>query len=92
MKKPKRIPTFKTESGERKFWETHDSADYVDWSEAERARFRHQQTRCAVSVADQDVVGREGGIEKNVETYSLQAQPETRSSISFFLSKSCAHC
>jgi predicted DNA binding CopG/RHH family protein len=24
---------------ERRFWETHDSSDYVDWSKAERARF-----------------------------------------------------
>jgi len=39
MKKPKPIPILKTESEERKFWETHDSADYVDWSRAERARF-----------------------------------------------------
>ena len=35
MKKPKSIPTFKTESEERKFWETRDSAD---WSNAERVR------------------------------------------------------
>lgn len=32
----KRIPNFKTEAAERKFWETHDSADYVDWRKAER--------------------------------------------------------
>ncbi len=39
MIKPKPIPSFKTEAEERKFWETHDSADYIDWSKAERARF-----------------------------------------------------
>ena len=39
MGKPKTIPRFKTETEERKFWETHDSTDYVDWSKAERARF-----------------------------------------------------
>jgi predicted DNA binding CopG/RHH family protein len=39
MKKPKPIPILKTESEGRKFWETHDSADYVDWSKAERVRF-----------------------------------------------------
>ncbi len=38
MKKPKPIPTFKTEAEERKFWETHDTADYIDWSKAERVR------------------------------------------------------
>jgi hypothetical protein len=39
MKKLKSIPTFKTEADERKFWETHDSTDYLDWSKAERVRF-----------------------------------------------------
>jgi hypothetical protein len=39
MKKSKPVPAFKTEAEERKFWETHDSTDYIDWSKAERARF-----------------------------------------------------
>jgi predicted DNA binding CopG/RHH family protein len=39
MKKLKPIPTFKTEAQQRKFWETHDSADYVDLGKAERVRF-----------------------------------------------------
>ena len=38
-KKLKSIPRFTSEAGERRFWETHDSADYVDWAKAERARF-----------------------------------------------------
>lgn len=38
MAKLKPVPRFKTEAEERKFWETHDSTDYVDWSKAERAR------------------------------------------------------
>jgi predicted DNA binding CopG/RHH family protein len=38
MRKLKSIPAFKTEAEERKFWEMHDSADYVDWSKAERVR------------------------------------------------------
>lgn len=32
------IPRFKTEAEERRFWETHDSTDYVDWTKAERSR------------------------------------------------------
>jgi len=37
MRKPlKKIPTFKTEAEERKFWSSHDTADYIDWSKAER--------------------------------------------------------
>ncbi|MGC2810287.1 MAG: BrnA antitoxin family protein [Bradyrhizobium sp.] len=39
MSKLKSIPVFKTEAEERKFWETHDSTDYIDWSKAERVRF-----------------------------------------------------
>jgi predicted DNA binding CopG/RHH family protein len=27
------------EAEERKFWETHDSTDYVDWNTAQPARF-----------------------------------------------------
>jgi predicted DNA binding CopG/RHH family protein len=38
-KKLKSIPAFAGEAEERRFWETHDSTDYVDWSKAERARF-----------------------------------------------------
>ena len=36
--KLKPIPAFKTEAEKRKFWEMHDSADYIDWSKAERVR------------------------------------------------------
>jgi predicted DNA binding CopG/RHH family protein len=38
MSKSKPIPRFKSEAEERKFWETHDSTDYVDWNKAERVR------------------------------------------------------
>jgi hypothetical protein len=85
MKKPKTLPAFKTEADERKFWETHDSTDYIDWSKAERVRFPNLKPsttaisirlplglleqikiaankRDAISVADQDVVGGEGGV------------------------------
>jgi CopG antitoxin of type II toxin-antitoxin system len=39
MKKPKPIPAFKTEADERRFWESHGSADYIDRSKAVRVRF-----------------------------------------------------
>ena len=35
----KTIPKFKTEEAERKFWATHDSTEYVDWSKAKPAVF-----------------------------------------------------
>ena len=35
MNKPvKTPPTFSSEAGERAFWETHDSSEYLDWSKA----------------------------------------------------------
>ena len=35
----KKIPDFATEEDERRFWETHDSAEYVDWTQARRVTF-----------------------------------------------------
>ncbi len=37
QKKP--IPSFRSEQEEREFWETHDTADYVDWSKGRIVRF-----------------------------------------------------
>ena len=31
-------PSFDSEAEERRFWESHDSTDHVDWSRAERVR------------------------------------------------------
>ena len=39
MKPKKRIPKFRSEAEERRFWATHDSTDYLDWSKAERVMF-----------------------------------------------------
>ena len=36
MKKPlKSIPKFTNEDEERKFWEQHDSSEYIDWSKTQ---------------------------------------------------------
>jgi predicted DNA binding CopG/RHH family protein len=37
-RKRKPLPHFKSEAEERRFWETRDSAAYVDWTKAERVR------------------------------------------------------
>ena len=51
MKKPKPLPSFKTEAEERKFWETHDSTDYIDWSKAERVRLPNlKPSTAAISI------------------------------------------
>lgn len=36
MKNIKKIPRFKNEAEEKEFWEGRDSAEYIDWSKAER--------------------------------------------------------
>ena len=35
MSKKAKIPAFKNEDEERGFWASHDSTDYINWSEAE---------------------------------------------------------
>jgi predicted DNA binding CopG/RHH family protein len=37
-KKLKSIPKFRSEAEERRFWETRDSSNYIDWNKAERVR------------------------------------------------------
>ena len=37
--KLKKLPEFKNASEEAIFWQDHDSADYIDWSEAKEASF-----------------------------------------------------
>ncbi len=32
----KAVPKFSTEDAERKFWASHDSADYIDWRKGKR--------------------------------------------------------
>jgi predicted DNA binding CopG/RHH family protein len=35
----KKIPTFRNEAEEQKFWQENDSSDYLDWSDAEDVVF-----------------------------------------------------
>jgi len=50
-KKYKTVPHFPAEAEERKFWETHNSADYLDWSKASRARLPNlKPTTTAISL------------------------------------------
>jgi predicted DNA binding CopG/RHH family protein len=32
----KKLPQFKREADQRKFWELHDSVEYLDWAKAKR--------------------------------------------------------
>ena len=33
------IPAFRSEAAERRFWETHDTTEYVDWTKARFVTF-----------------------------------------------------
>jgi len=35
----KPVPKFRSEAAERRFWETHDTTTYMDWSQAQPGRF-----------------------------------------------------
>lgn len=37
-RKSKQAPKFASEAEERRYWESHDSSDQVDWTKAERVR------------------------------------------------------
>jgi predicted DNA binding CopG/RHH family protein len=39
MKNIKKIPEFKNEIEERKFWEQHDSTEFIDWNKAQKINF-----------------------------------------------------
>jgi predicted DNA binding CopG/RHH family protein len=39
MKRLKKLPKFKNEAEEAKFWNTHDSTEYLDWSKARHVIF-----------------------------------------------------
>ena len=58
-KKLKPIPHFHSEAEEREFWESHDSADYVDLSKAQRARFPNLKLSTSVNASAKP--RREGG-------------------------------
>jgi hypothetical protein len=45
MKDLQAIPKFKNEDEERAFWATHDSADFVDWSKAQKIAFPNLKTK-----------------------------------------------
>lgn len=50
-RKLKPHPRFASEAEERKFWETHDSADYLDWGKAQPVRLPNlKPTTTAISL------------------------------------------
>jgi len=56
-KKLKPIPHFHSEAEEREFWESHDSTEYVDWSNAQRARLPNLKLSTPISVSAKPSTG-----------------------------------
>ena len=52
MRKPlKTTPSFANEAEEKAFWNTHDSTNYLDWSQAKKARLPNfKPTTNAISI------------------------------------------
>lgn len=51
MKKPlKPVLKFRSHTAERKFWETHDTTQYLDWSQAQPARFPNLPSTKSISL------------------------------------------
>jgi predicted DNA binding CopG/RHH family protein len=47
----KPIPAFADEAAERRFWESHDSTEYLDWSKAQTVRMPNlKPTSTAISL------------------------------------------
>lgn len=58
MKPKKLIPSFKNEADERRFWNTHDSTEYIDWRKAERTVFPNLKTRAKTTPRGKAAVSR----------------------------------
>ena len=69
MKNLKKIPTFKTIEEEREFWKTHDSMDYIDWSEAKRAEFPSLEAYKLYKVAQ--AVEKESALNEEMEAWDV---------------------
>jgi len=41
MKRRKKIPKFRSEESERRFWAKHDSSEFIDWSAGVKRKFPH---------------------------------------------------
>jgi predicted DNA binding CopG/RHH family protein len=47
----KRVPEFRLENAERKFWAEHDSTEFIDWPAAQKRRFSNlKPSLCTISL------------------------------------------
>ncbi len=70
----KKIPKFKNEGEERKFWDTHSSVDYFDWSRAQNVIFPNlKPTSRSISIRLPEYIINQVKIEANKLDIPYQA-------------------
>ncbi len=73
-KKLKKIPKFKTEDQEAKFWNTHDSTEYFDWSKAQNVIFPNlKPTSRSISIRIPEYIINQVKVEANKIDIPYQA-------------------
>ncbi len=60
------MPKFKNEDEERKFWDTHSSMDYFDWSKAQNVVFPNlKPTSRSISIRTSEYIINQVKVEAN---------------------------
>ncbi len=73
-KRLKKIPKFKNEDEEAKFWNNHESSDYLDWSKAKHVVFPNlKPTSRSISIRIPEYVINQVKVEANKLDVPYQA-------------------
>ena len=73
-KRLKKLPKFKNEDEERRFWDTHDSTEYFDWSKAKNVIFPNlKPTSRSISIRLPEYIINQVKIEANKLDIPYQA-------------------
>ncbi len=79
MKKKLVLPKFKNEDAERKFWDTHSSVDYFDWSKAANVIFPNlKPSSTPISIRLPNYMISELKVKANSKRSLLTGTPYTR--------------
>ena len=66
MKTLKTMPIFTSQEEKNTFWETHDSSEFIDWSEAKKVRFpKFQKSAKTISIRMPDDMIEEVKVQAN---------------------------
>lgn len=68
MNKLAQIPKFKTIAEEKAFWQQHDSADYIDWTQAKPVSFSKIQVTTSKALCKAVAVKKIYKISKSIKS------------------------